>query len=131
MVQIYSPADWQREWDEGHKLKCPRCGSDEDFGPRQTFQADRTFRRFRACKRCGLFQEADGSPPYQTVLLVHQCTISETGLQCRSCGRRPRTGQHDCARIVREGESFNCPQCGTLVSAAHALAWPERGPFPG
>jgi len=130
MTHPYSPADWQLEWDAGHKLTCPRCASDEDFGPRQTVQPDRSFRRFRACKRCGLFQEADGlSPAYQTVLLVHRCTIRETGLQCRSCGRRPRSGQHDCARIVREGESFTCPECGTVVTSDHILPWPEKGPW--
>jgi uncharacterized Zn finger protein len=132
MTGPYAEAEWQREWDAGVPLACPRCGSSEDFGPRQGVRPNRTFRRYRACRRCGLFQEADGeSPPYQAVLLVHECTGSiEVDAQCRSCGLRVRTGgRHMCPRIVREGESLTCPECGTVVAEPHRRPWPLPGPW--
>jgi predicted RNA-binding Zn-ribbon protein involved in translation (DUF1610 family) len=129
-IPAYTSTDWQLEWDAGQKLRCPRCGSDEDFGPRQSVQPDRSFRHFRACKRCGLFQDADGhSEWYQTVLLVHKCQTRGADAQCKSCGRRPRSSEHDCARIVREGESFVCPECGITVGNEHMHPWPESGPW--
>jgi uncharacterized Zn finger protein len=128
----YSQADWQREWDADLPLQCPRCGSGEDFGPRQAVLADRSFRRYRACKQCGMFQEADGrSLPHQTVLMAHDCD-SQVGAdaQCRGCGLRVRTGgRHLCHRIVREDEVFTCPECGTVLSEEHRRPWPERGPW--
>ena len=127
----YSETDWQREWDAGGKPPCPRCGNADDYGPRQTILADRSFRHFRACKRCGMFQEADGSAPYQTFLLVHECTAPVgADAQCRTCGRRPRKGaSHLCPRVVREGETFTCPECGTTLGQEHVQPWPERGPW--
>ena len=65
-VPPYTEADWQREWDDGRPLSCPRCGSSDDFGPRQGVRADRSFRPYRACKRCGMFQEADITPSVDT-----------------------------------------------------------------
>jgi uncharacterized Zn finger protein len=131
-IPPYSEADWQAEWEAGRPLACPRCGSSDDFGPRHGVQADRTFRRYRACKRCGLFQEADGrSPPYQTLLMVHDCdgrVAPDT--QCRGCGLRLKAGgRHLCPRIVREGDVFTCPECGTVLGEEHRQPWPERGPW--
>jgi hypothetical protein len=132
MIPPYSPADWQREWDAGLKLQCPRCGNGGDFGPRQAVLADRSFRCYRACKRCGIFQEADGrSPPYQTFLTAHDCN-SRVGAdaQCRGCGTRLRAGgRHLCARIVREDEVFTCPECGTVLGEEYRRPWPEPGPW--
>jgi hypothetical protein len=127
----YSLADWERDWDDSAKLPCPRCGNSEDYGARQSVLADRSFRRYRACKRCGMFQEADGhSAPYQTVLLVHECGEHlGADSQCRSCGMRPRkggTGKHLCPRIVREGETFSCLECGTKLGEQHQKDWPEK-----
>jgi hypothetical protein len=131
----YTPSDWQRDWDDGAHLACPRCGSADDYGARQVVLADRSFRKFRGCKRCGLFQEADGvSPPYQTVLLVHECGASiAADSQCKACGMRPRkgtSGRHACPRVVREGESITCAECGLRLGPAHARPWPEPGPWP-
>lgn len=132
MSAAYTAADWERDWEAAHKLACPRCGSDEDFGPRQAVLADRTFRRYRACKRCGLCQEADGqSLPYQTIAVAHECTARvPPGLQCRSCGKRPRSGaSHLCARILRENEAYTCPECGTVIAERHHLPWANPGPW--
>jgi uncharacterized Zn finger protein len=126
-MPFYSQADWQRDWDTGGSLECPSCGSSDNFGPRQAILADRSFRNFRSCKRCGICQEADGqSAPYQTVLLAHDCagTIAADA-QCRGCGMRLRNGgRHLCPRIVREGETFTCPECGTVLTDAHRRPWP-------
>jgi uncharacterized Zn finger protein len=129
-MPVYTEADWQRDWDAGLPLQCPSCGSSEDFGPRQGVRANRTFRRYRACKRCGLAQEADGSSaPYQTILMIHECHGHiEVDAQCRGCGLRIRTGGHHlCPRIVREGEGFTCPECGTVLGEEHVRPWPEAG----
>jgi transcription elongation factor Elf1 len=131
-IQPYSPGDWQLEWDAGQKLHCPRCGSEDEFGPRQAVLADRTFRRYRGCKQCGLFQEADGqSAPYQTALLAHDCRGNVgADAQCRGCGLRIRSGgRHLCTRIVRAGEAFTCPECGTALSEQHRRPWPQQGPW--
>jgi len=130
-IPPYSPAEWEREWDAGRPLPCPQCGSSEDFGPRQSILADRSFRRYRSCKRCGMCQEADGrSPPYQTALTAHDCDGKVAAdAQCRCCGLRIRTGgRHLCPRIVREGEAFTCPECGTVLGEQHRRPWPVRGP---
>ena len=134
-MTVYSPAEWQEDWDAGGKPACPRCGNSEDYGPRQVVLADRSFRRFRGCKRCGMFQEADGrSPPYQTVLLVHECTAKiAADAQCRACGLRPRkgAGSHLCPRVVRAGEAARCAECGLALGPLHVRPWPEPGPWPG
>jgi uncharacterized Zn finger protein len=127
VIPVYSQADWQRDWDASHPLECPGCGSSGNFGPRQAILADRAFRRFRSCKRCGMCQEADGrSPPYQTVLMAHDCDAKVAAdAQCRGCGMRLRSGgRHLCPRIVREGEVFTCPECGTVLGEQHRRPWP-------
>lgn len=132
-VEGYSELEWQRDWDAGVVLACPRCGSREDFGPRHGVRVDRTFRRYRSCKRCGLAQEADGvSGPYQTFLAIHECHGRvEVDAQCRGCGLRIRSrGPHLCPRIIREGESFACPECGTVLTEEYRRLWPEPGPWP-
>jgi uncharacterized Zn finger protein len=129
----YSPADWERDWDAGRPLQCPSCGSSDNFGARQAMLPDRSFRRFRSCKRCGLCQEADGrSPPYQTVLMAHECTGRiAADAQCRACGMRVRNSSgHLCPRIVREGEAFTCPECGTVLGDEHRRPWPVTSPPP-
>ena len=127
LIPFYSQADWQRDWDAGAPLQCPGCGSSDNCGPRQAMLADRSFRMFRSCKRCGMCQEADGrSPPYQTVLMAHECE-GKVGAdaQCRGCGMRLRTGgRHLCPRIVRAGEVFTCPECGTTLTEEHRRPWP-------
>ena len=133
VMSSYSPADWQRDWEEGRPLPCPSCGSSENFGPRQAMLPDRSFRMFRSCKRCGMCQEADGrSPPYQTVLMAHECTGKVAAdAQCRGCGMRLRNGgRHLCPRIVREGEVFTCPECGTVLREEHRRPWPTTPPSP-
>jgi hypothetical protein len=131
VIPPYTEADWQRDWEAGAKLSCPRCGSDEDYAARQAVQPDRTFRRYRACKRCGMFQEADGTKAYQTFMMVHECDGNVgADAQCRGCGLRIRNGgKHRCPRIVREGETFTCPECATTLSHRHILPWPEQGPW--
>lgn len=131
-IPPYSESDWQREWDDGQKLPCPRCASPEDCGPRLAVLPDRSFRRYRACKRCGLCQEADGvSAPYHTIAVAHECLpASGADAQCRSCGKRPRKGGgHLCARILRELLPFNCAECGTRIGEQHVLPWAEPGPW--
>jgi hypothetical protein len=132
VIPPYTEADWQREWEDGRALQCPQCGSSEDFGPRQGVRPDRSFRPYRACKRCGLAQDADGrSPPYQTALMAHDCDGNvAAGTRCRGCGLRLRSaGPHVCIRIVREGDAFTCPECGTSLREGHRRPWPERGPW--
>ena len=130
-MSFYSQADWERDWEAGRPLPCPSCGSSENFGPRQAILPDRSFRRFRSCKRCGMCQEADGrSLPYQTLLMAHECDGKiGADAQCRGCGMRLRNGgRHLCPRIVREGETFVCPECGTALTEAHRRPWPTVTP---
>jgi uncharacterized Zn finger protein len=127
VIPPYSPAEWQRDWDDGRPLACPSCGSSDNFSARQAMLPDRSFRRFRSCKRCGMFQEADGaSAPYQTILMAHECDAKiAADAQCRACGMRVRNGgRHLCPRIIREGESFTCPECGTVLGDEHRKPWP-------
>jgi len=131
-IPSYSETAWQAEWEAGRETRCPRCGSEGEFGPRQAVLPDRSFRRYRGCKQCGLFQEADGcSPPYQTILLRHECN-GQVGAdaQCRGCGLRVRAGgRHRCTRIVRVGERFTCPECGIALADEHEHPWPQPGPW--
>lgn len=64
--------------------------------------------------------------------MIHDCdgNVAVDG-QCRGCGLRIRTGgRHQCPRIVREGEAFTCPECGTALGESHRRSWPEPGPWP-
>jgi predicted RNA-binding Zn-ribbon protein involved in translation (DUF1610 family) len=58
----YTEADWQHEMagkGGAATLACPDCGSAADYGPRWHTRPDGTERRYRACKNCGFWQEAE------------------------------------------------------------------------
>jgi hypothetical protein len=68
----YTEADWQADFervDQGEPLTCPDCGALGDYGPRDDGQG----RHYRACKMCGFWQEADGSPAYRCWMSTHKC----------------------------------------------------------
>jgi len=129
----YSLTDWLH--DVGSRgLPCPRCGRDEDYGPRDdaaTAPPD-SVRYYRACKVCGMFQKADGrSEPYETLVMVHVCLSAvAAGVVCRGCGGvRDGRPWHLCSRVVPTTETFICPECGTSLTKSHAIPWPEPGPW--
>ena len=129
----YSRADWQIDRSVV-RAPCPRCGHDEDYGPRD--DADTALpgnvRHYRACKVCGQFQEADGmSAPYETVITVHHCLGKiGAGVKCGGCGNvmagRP---WHLGPRIIRAGDTFTCPECHTTLTEEHVIPWSARGPW--
>lgn len=139
------PAYTEREWrrDErrrlgGTKLPCPDCGSAENYGPRKHSHADGSERHYRACKVCGFWQEADGSPAYRAWLAVHRCVQplragQDVGV-CRVCGagfavQEPSKGwEHECGRYLTPWErGFDCTNCGRFIDRSFARALPSGG----
>src|SRR6266487_4271550 len=103
----YTEAEWQldeRQRASGFPLTCPDCRKDADYGPRQATKADGSLRRYRACKMCGFWQEADGlSLAYRCRLAVHMCTGDfGTSRECRGCGNVLASGtqRHPCPRVL-------------------------------
>ena len=112
----YTEAGWQRDkelLDQGHRFFCPDCLSDTDYGPRWTEPPAAT-RHYRACKDCGFWQEADGTPPYRCWQPEHECAKSEGGYY-----REYKTPDED---------PFECPNCHEMVSRQESeVPWPCAG----
>ena len=131
----YSRTDWFHDHGAKTALPCPRCGRDDDYGPRHDDDGTKPaelVRHYRACKVCGMFQEADGAAmPYETRAHLHVCLSRVVaGAKCRGCGGvRDGRPWHLCARIIPMGEPFTCEECGTRITEEHAIPWPEAGPW--
>jgi len=60
-IPPYTPDDWAADRLTAVALTCPNCGRSDDYGPREaTLDDAHTLRRYRGCKVCGFWQEADG-----------------------------------------------------------------------
>lgn len=69
----------------GCTIPCPNCKSVGFYGPKVTENdAGEVIRRYRACKFCGFWQEADGSDPYRCIALY-----------CRACDSYDWTAPKD------------------------------------
>jgi len=113
----------------GEKLECPDCGSFNCFGPRAHTLPDGSRRLYRACKHCGFWQEADGSPPYRVWLALHICCAPLQGdgqtVECASCGQVAACDvasgwRHNCGKFLRPSElGFHCTNCDTFIGRAY------------
>ena len=129
----YTEVEWQqdeRQRTSGFPLTCPDCRKDADYGPRQATKADGSPRKYRACKMCGFWQEADGlSLPYRCRLAVHMCTGDfGTSRECRGCGNVLASGtqRHLCSRVLAPRETYHCPECHATVGRRNVIPWPSE-----
>ena len=130
----YTEPDWQG--DEASRragrplFRCPDCSSDADFGPKAHKRTDGSERHYRACKNCGFWQEADGSPPYRVWLAQHDCVLvlrpGQLNAECPTCGNRWTVTQethhipHTCAKYLTPWEpGFQCTNCGQFIDDQH------------
>ncbi len=129
-IPPYSEDDWRRDREQdagGEPLTCLNCERSEWFQPCLA-EPDR---KYRACKICGFWQEADGTPAYRCRMTVHTCTgvIAEGG-QCRNgCGAWGPVSWHaGCWRILTPKELgvYKCPNCDVVISPLHVIRWPVQ-----
>ena len=109
----YDEKQWQaddalRKAGEFHRLVCPDCDFSGDprwYGPHD----DKQGRHYRACKKCGFWQEADGTSAYRCWMAMHLCEQL-----------------HPTAWILTPKEdSYLCQICETWIGREHAVPWPE------
>lgn len=112
------------------RAECPACGRMDNYSTYEIDQPGTTSRKYRGCKLCGFWQEADGrSLPYRTVLTVHVCIgpISENS-QCSSCLVWGPRAQHCCFRVLRRAEAHHKEylhsECGVRIGMEHVIPWP-------
>ena len=135
-IGSYSVGDWEKDraLQSGVRLRCPSCETDVPFGPYEHPRGDGSLRRYRGCKMCGFWQEADGrSPPFRCVLTVHACVgwIPDSQ-QCSCCPQRGPADWHLCPRVLTEAEvrdeSYTCAISGAVVRDAHVIPWGIEAP---
>ena len=126
----YSRSDWIRH--QGTQLACPDCGSSRDYGPRCAPKAHGGNRLYRACKDCGFWQEADGTPPYRCWKSEHECErkVYDT-YPCQFCGtvlQGSTDGEniiHPCGKYLLPSEDgYECTTCGQWQGRETQVAWP-------
>jgi hypothetical protein len=132
-IPAYSEADWHRDRQAeaiGMHLQCPSCGRREWFHPIGVPPSDGSRRKYRACKVCGFRQEADGSPAYRCVMMVHTCLGAlAPGQRCEYCGASgPRSWHPGCWRVVpaRELQATTCQYCQLVFTPDHVIPWPVQ-----
>jgi len=130
-VPGYSEADWQSDRQaeaSGERLQCPNCGHCEWFRAVGIPPGDGSQRKYRACKVCGFWQEADGSAAYRCLMTVHTCLGSiPEGKRCEYCGAwGPRNWHPGCWRVLpaKELGTTSCQYCGQILRAQHVTPWP-------
>lgn len=133
VIGPYTEADWERDRaavKAGEALACPDCGHTENYVLAEGRRWDGSPRRYRGCKVCGFWQEADGeSSPYRCRLTVHICLARfAEERECRGCGNGIGPALwHLCLRILRPDEEWRCPECGTALETQHTVPWPASG----
>jgi len=137
----YTERDWERDEGQrrvGARPVCPDCGSSDDFGPRAHEQADGPERHYRACKACGFWQEADGSPPYRVWLATHFCVVrllpGHVVVACPACGQTIVRAYdvdavaHRCGKYLTPREpGFSCVNCGQFIDRSFMEPLPSLG----
>lgn len=113
----------------GQRLECPDCRSRIWFRPVGVPPETGAERKYRACKICGFWQNADGTPPYRCYMTAHVClaAISEDS-QCCYCGAWGPIDWHSgCWRILPAGELgvTQCVGCGVVLGPMHVVPWPK------
>jgi hypothetical protein len=131
VIPPYSEADWQRDRQAeaaGEHLHCPNCERDEWFHPVGIPPSDGSRRKYRACKVCGFWQEANGSSAYRCLMTVHTCLGSiPAGRRCEYCGAwGPRKWHPGCWRILPANElgTTRCQYCDVPLTTQHVIPWP-------
>ncbi len=127
----YTDAQWQADHqraDSGELLKCPDCGHDEYFVvTEQGVREDGSPRRYRGCKVCGFWHEADGkTEPERCRLTDHICLGSfATTRKCLNCNNPMSQGlrYHLCPRILQPAEEKTCEECGTALGSEYTVPW--------
>jgi hypothetical protein len=134
-VPAYGEGDWHRDRKaeaDGQHLTCPNCGRGEWFHPLGVPPSDGALCKYRACKVCGFWQEADGTPACRSVMTAHGCLGPiEHGQRCRHCGTTgPRHWHVCCPRVLRPHELglTSCHHCGTVLTRDHVVPWPVTAP---
>ena len=110
-------------------LRCPNCGRPENYALLAVPRDDGSERRYRACKTCGCWQEADGTAAYRCSLLIHSCVQPiPDGVTCKNCDQGGPRQTHRCHRILPPQEIgvTTCRQCGTTQTPAHVVGWPVK-----
>ncbi len=115
----YTESAWQRDEAQrlsGRRLTCPDCGSDQRYAPSAGTHPDGSPRHYRACKVCGFWQEADGTPAYRVWQSAHDCRRelgpAET-FTCEYCNQDVSTNSHPCGKYLRPDEDgYDCGTCG-------------------
>ena len=130
-VGPYAEADWHHDRQEeaaGKHLVCPNCGHGEWFHPVGFPPNSGAKRKYRACKVCGFWQEADGTPAYRCLMTVHTCLgLIPDGTRCQYCGAwGPRNWHPGCWRILapKELSQAQCQSCGIVLAQDHVIPWP-------
>jgi len=131
-IPPFAPADWAAEdhaFQTGRSLACPNCERVENYALYSAQREDGSERRYRGCKSCGCWQEADGTLAYRCSLLIHSCAqpIPE-GTTCRNCDTWGPRSEHRCHRVLPPNEIgvTRCRQCAVVQTHAHVVGWPVR-----
>lgn len=126
-IPPFTPADWAAEdhaVQTGRSPACPNCGRTENYAPYEVGA-----RRYRACKSCGCWQEADGTAAYRCAILFHSCVqpIPED-VRCKNCDVWGPRSAHRCHRILPPQEIgvTKCRQCGIVQTRVHIVGWPVK-----
>jgi hypothetical protein len=127
----YFEDDWHRDRQAeatGVHLVCPNCARGEWFHPLGIPPDDGAERKYRLCKVCGFWQEADGTPAYRSVMTIHTCLGAVAGgRKCPNCGIvGPRHWHMGCIRVMppQELNRTCCRNCGVLLTPQHVVPWP-------
>jgi hypothetical protein len=129
----YSVADWHQEREaesRGQHLACPNCGRAEWYHAVGVPPDTGAQRKYRACKVCGCWQEADGTPAYRCWMTVHTCLAHlAKGMHCPYCGIwGPRQWHAACWRILATDELgiTRCAACDLVLTPQHVVPWPVQ-----
>ena len=140
LVKRHPPFDedaWRRERQReaaGEILACPDCGSSAWFHPIGIPPATGAERKYRACKNCGFWQEADGTAAYRTWLSTHTCIIeTKSKFACQTCGQRVApnaegSAVHHCGKyLCPDEEGYTCGTCGKWLGRDTSTPWASVG----
>src|SRR5438552_7980555 len=107
-IPPFTPGDWAAERHAvatGKRLACPNCERSENYAPYIIRHADGSERRYRGCKSCGCWQEADGTAAYRCSCLIHSCMQPiPDGAMCKNCDKWGPRPTHRCHRVLPAAE---------------------------
>jgi len=126
-IPPYSAQQWEsdRQREEGGEtLRCPACEHEEWF---HCIRREAPGPNERACKVCGFWQRADGTPAYRCRLTAHVCLGPRPAAgPCLECGEVIRSSSwHLCVTILRQEEIGEraCAHCGMVRTERHVVPW--------